>query len=92
MSRHLVGAAAALVVGVTLAAIGAEPASPARTAYTNGFDGNIGEEWSHRITAVTQRGRRRYLGPFGGEDPVRLALVKLPPHGRLRIRVGLFIL
>ncbi len=67
------------------------PNAAADDAYRADFQGQVGPEWSARSTAATNRGGRRFLGPFANGG-ARLRLTKLPAHRFLTVRFDLLIL
>jgi hypothetical protein len=60
-------------------------------AYTNGFEGTIGSEWSANKVAVTPAGGRRFLGQFSNQT-VTLVLNDLPPHAAATVVFDQFVL
>jgi hypothetical protein len=59
--------------------------------YANDFQQPAGPEWSSGSRDVTPKGKRRFLGQFGGEQ-VTLHLAHLPAHRFLRLRFDLYVI
>ena len=59
--------------------------------YSNDFEGDIGPEWSSKLTSVTPAGARRFLGQFGN-DVVQLSLSDLPSHSNVTVSFDLFVI
>ena len=87
-SSHRATLRALALLGVWLAA--ALP-SAAQAVYTQDFEGEVGAEWSYRVTERTPVGERGFLGQFGN-DAVKLTLNDLPPHGVITVSFDLFII
>jgi hypothetical protein len=64
---------------------------PWRTVYFNGFEDQVGPEWSHNLVDATPIGERRFLGQFGN-DTVTLTLQNLAPHTQVAVSFDLFII
>ncbi|MBI3871357.1 MAG: hypothetical protein HY299_22725 [Verrucomicrobia bacterium] len=65
--------------------------SVTKIAYTNDFQGLVGNEWSLKTTDTTPVGARRFLGQFGAQT-VRLRLSGLPVHTSISVNCDLFII
>ena len=73
-------------------ACGAKDASAGmKLVYHTDFSGPVGDEWSHKSTGATPKGKRKFLGKFI-EEPVVLALRNLPEHQLLRVTFDVFFI
>lgn len=64
----------------------------AQIIYSNGFSNPVGSEWSSTQRSTTPVGGRQFLGQFGGNQSVSLALSSLPAHTQLTLTFDLFII
>lgn len=63
---------------------------PVPFVYTQNFQGEIGTEWTRRLTAAAPSGAR-YLGPFG-QELVTLNLTNLPEHQEVTIEFDFHVM
>jgi internalin A len=64
---------------------------PWSTVYFNGFDDQVGPEWSRSTILATPTDERLFLGQFGN-GAVTFTLADLPPHTRMRLSFDLFVI
>lgn len=66
-------------------------AEPAQLVYSQDFESEVDDRWSHRKTSVTPVGNQRFLGALGPEV-VTLVLKELPKHQLLSISFDLYLI